>query len=345
MKNLIVGIAGTAKNTGKTTTMSFIMSEIKKNPALTLGLTSIGYDGEGFDNITGLPKPRIDVWPGNVVAIAESCNRFCSAGLEEIRRTDIATPLGKVVFSRVISPGKVVLAGANKGRDLRIVLELLRELVSLVIVDGAINRIAPMAEADCLILATGAARCTDIPQLASESSCIVDILSTPELAVRGKVELLGSVLGQAGLGAFMHKCVDADSINIQGVISLQYLQALVGLGREYGLKGKRLIFADPIKLLLAGEALFVRKVLRELSDGSGVDIGVAKTCKLLAMTVNPYYPKYRYGRADYQDAYVDGVELLERVGSAVNIPCYDVVRQGGQGIFGMIMDYWEITGL
>jgi hypothetical protein len=58
---LVVGIAGTAKNTGKTTTLSAIMGEARKEPALVLGLTSIGYDGEGFDNVTGLPKPRIDV--------------------------------------------------------------------------------------------------------------------------------------------------------------------------------------------------------------------------------------------------------------------------------------------
>jgi len=78
--------------------------------------------------------------------------------------------------------------------------------------------------------------------------------------------------------------------------------------------------------------------LRELSSGS-VEIGVDKTCKLLAMTVNPYYPKYRYSRADYQPAYVDSAGLLESVGGNIKIPCYDVVRQGGQVIFQMIMDY------
>jgi len=58
--SLIVGIAGTAKNTGKTTTTSAILDELY-NMEIPIGLTSIGYDGEEIDNITRLPKPRLFV--------------------------------------------------------------------------------------------------------------------------------------------------------------------------------------------------------------------------------------------------------------------------------------------
>ena len=344
VKSLAIGIAGTAKNTGKTTTMSIIMNEIKKNPEILLGLTSIGYDGEKFDNVTGLPKPRIEVWPGNIVAIAESCMKVCSAELEEIQRTDIATPLGKVIISRVAKAGKVLLAGPNNSRDLRIVLELLRGLANLTIVDGALNRIAPMVEVDGLILVTGAARFTEIPRLAEDTRCIVDILSTPVLAEQGKTEALGSILGQSGFDELLQKCAAADSINIQGVAGLQYLKELAAL-RGGELKGKRFIFNDPIKLLLAGEALQVHKVLYELSNNSGAGIGVAKACKLLAMTVNPYYPKYRYNRADYEEAYVDSAGLLACISASAGIPCYDVFRQGGKELYKIIIDYWNTMGL
>lgn len=319
------------------------MGEIKKNPGISLGLTSIGYDGEKFDNVTGLPKPRIEVRPGNIVAVAESCMKICSAGLEEIRRTDIATPLGKVVISRVTDAGKVLLSGPNNSRDLRIVLEFLAGLADLTIVDGALNRIAPMAEVDGLILVTGAARFTEMQRLAEDSRCIVDILGTPALAENGKTEAVGSIFDQAGFEVLLQKCAAADSINIQGVMALQYLEKLAGL-RGGELKGKRFIFNDPIKLLLAGEALSVQKVLCELSNNSGADIGVAKVCKLLAMTVNPYYPQYRYGRKDYEEAYVDAGALLDSVGAGAGVPCYDVVRQGGEGIFRMVMDHWKACG-
>ena len=85
MQTIIIGIAGTAKNTGKTTTTSFIMAEVKKNEKLNLGLTSIGYDGEDIDNVTGLPKPKIEVWPGVLVAVAEKCLKVSTAEVRSWR--------------------------------------------------------------------------------------------------------------------------------------------------------------------------------------------------------------------------------------------------------------------
>ena len=314
--------------------MSALIDEAKKVSGLTLGLTSIGYDGEDFDNVTGLPKPRINVWPGNIVAIAEQCKRFGSAILETIKETDIRTSMGKIVICRVIRAGKVVLSGANKSSELRLVLDLLNKAADLIFVDGALNRIAPMVEADCLILVTGAARHTEIPHLALESLCMVDILSTPELKERGRVETVGSIFNQAGYRSFVEKLFAVDSVRINGVIGEKFLKELNSLSGE--LAGKRLIFEDPIKLFLTGEAVAVRKALKELSFAS-VDIGVKKAVKLLAMTVNPYYPKYCQGRAGYEEAYIDAEKLLEGVGGSIKIPCYDVVRHGAQDIFKMIL--------
>ena len=112
----------------------------------------------------------------------------------------------------------------------------------------------------------------------------------------------------------------------------------MGNGSSGPLRGKRLIFDDPLKLLLAGEAAQMWGYLRELSDAS-VGIGVERAIKLLAMTVNPYYPKYRYRKTDYEEAYVDKDELLKTVGDSVKIPCYDVLKQGGAEIFQMIKDW------
>jgi hypothetical protein len=334
---LTVGIAGTAKNTGKTTTISYLMDEVKKDAGLTLGLTSIGYDGENFDNVTGLPKPRIDVWPGVVVAVAEKCLGSGGAGEEVIARTDVSTPLGRVVIGQVSSPGKQVLAGANNSRDLRTVLDAMRDKTDLVFVDGALSRIAPMAQVDCLILVTGAARTPEIHRIAAESGCIVDILSKPVLAEQGKTDTVASVLNQSGFADMIEKCSTADTIQIQGVVNLYYLEEMARIYSQSSVE-KRLIFADPLKLLLAGDAIRLWHALNALSAAS-VEIGVANACKLLAMTVNPYYPKYRYNKADYQVAYVDSGELLESVRDMVKIPCFDVVQQGGQEIFKTVSLY------
>jgi len=341
VSNLTVGIAGTAKNTGKTTTMSCLISEIRKSTGLTIGLTSIGYDGESFDNVTGLPKPRIDVEPGDIAAIAETCVRDGCAVLQEVKRTGISTALGEVVIYRVTAPGKVILAGANNRRDLSTVLQLLRDFTTIVIIDGALNRIVPMVEADCLIIATGAARTTDITLLAHESNCIVEILSIPEIAEVGNVITSESILSEVGFKSLMEKSIGADTIRINGVIGLQYLEELAGFFKKV-LYGKRLIFDDPIKLLIAGDAIRVHKVLCELNGVNSV-LGVAEKNKLLALTVNPYYPKYRYESADYQAAYVNSDELLQKISGSIEIPCFDLIKQGSQGLFSILKQ--EVPGM
>lgn len=350
---MIIGIAGTAKNTGKTTTLAAIMGGLKNDGTLAVGLTSIGYDGESFDNVTGLPKPQIDVWPGNIVATASQCvdqpyGKVTGAKLEIIKKTDIFTPLGMIIIYHVTQAGKVVLAGANKRSELRSVLDMLRDLTDIIIVDGALNRIVPMAEANCLILATGAARHRDIPQLAAESRCIVDILSAPVLQEHGNVQTSGAVLNEAGFNALQEKLFAADTVLVNGVITGQYLKKLASF--KYPVNGitangslnKHLIFENPMQLLLAGEIVQVRQDLQQLTSGT-IKTGVKKACKLLAMTVNPYYPKYRYNRGDYEAAYVDGDELLASVGSHVKIPCFDIMRHGGQAVFNIIKEaYYEL---
>ena len=61
----VIGIAGTAKNTGKTTTLVASIKFFAENQKMFI--TGIGYDGEDFDNLTGLPKPRVFVPEGRLL--------------------------------------------------------------------------------------------------------------------------------------------------------------------------------------------------------------------------------------------------------------------------------------
>ncbi|MGE5542148.1 MAG: hypothetical protein ACM3WT_03850, partial [Bacillota bacterium] len=80
-----VGVAGTAKNTGKTTTLMGAMRECQERGRL-VRLTSIGYDGEDVDNVTGLPKPRIYCDRGTMFATASECLKAGSAGVRLLGR-------------------------------------------------------------------------------------------------------------------------------------------------------------------------------------------------------------------------------------------------------------------
>ena len=65
----IISIIGLAKNVSKTTTLNHIIQVLKGDHKL--GLTSIGRDGEKYDAITNLPKPRIFVEEGTYLATAQ----------------------------------------------------------------------------------------------------------------------------------------------------------------------------------------------------------------------------------------------------------------------------------
>ena len=74
-----IGFAGTAKNTGKTSTALHVL-QLCHEHGLQVALTSIGYDGETMDNVTGLPKPRYWLEPGMLLATSERCLKAGTAG-------------------------------------------------------------------------------------------------------------------------------------------------------------------------------------------------------------------------------------------------------------------------
>jgi hypothetical protein len=113
---------------------------------------------------------------------------------------------------------------------------------------------------------------------------------------------------------------------VEGLMSGRFLTALA---REQ-LRGKRLLFDTPLKLLLAGEINHTFLAVGEIEKN--LEIGVQKPANVIAVTVNPYYPKYDYSSRDYEAAFVDKTALLEAVGTSVNLPCYDIVADGGSGL-------------
>jgi len=330
MRPFCLGIAGTAKNTGKTTTLSALLDEIKKDGNITLALTSIGYDGETIDNVTGLPKPRVEVWEGCITAIAERCIPHSSAQLKPLAATDIMTALGRIIIAEVVTSGKIVLAGPNSSGSLRKVLGIFGQIgITLAVVDGALSRVAPMSEADAIILATGAARNTDIDALALETKHIIDIFTTPTVEPTGTCVRIPSVLSDTGYELLLSSLETSDTVMINGICSDIYLTKLTK--QPLDLHGKKLIFPDPVKILISGSVNQIYASLNTLTT-SGAHFGVARSIKPLAVTINPFYPRLRYNSKGYDPAYVDRELLYKSISAHVNIPCFDVVQHGGNGL-------------
>lgn len=342
MRAVTIGVAGTAKNTGKTTTTAALMEGLRAG-GVRLGLTSIGYDGEKVDNVTGLPKPRLYMRAGDLVATAEKCLRAGSAAIRVRETTDITSPLGRVVLGEVTRDGLVVVAGPNKSNQLQQVICRLQAAGSMVtIVDGALNRMAPMIETDGFILATGASRQPDIELLVRETSGIDMLAHRPLVEVAVPEEYAGIIaaVDENGIWAPLitgNSLLDAASVHkLQEMVTdkVEYIwvpgvitQVCWGeLAHGKLPLGVALLVADSIKLLVAGNPDRICGYVSEI-EKKGVGVAVRKRLPLLAVTVNPFFPRYRYDVADYEPAYVDAETLLEKMREAVGVPVFDVARQ------------------
>jgi len=341
MKEVSVGVAGTAKNSGKTTTLVTLLGKLKKENIAAVGLTGIGYDGESFDNVTGLPKPRVDVYEGMIVAVTEKCVKYARAKIEPLLQTDIRTALGRIVIGKVTEAGKLVLAGPVKKSDLRKTLNFMRDCgAELVFVDGALGRVAPFAEVDGLILATGASRNSNISELALENEHLIKLLRRPVMAEKGVTTRIGSVLSEESFSAFLDSFAVADTIIVEGLLSGRFLGAITKNKELCGrLRGKRLLFDSSFKLLLAGKINETWDAIGEMERD--LEIGVLKPAHVVSVTVNPYYPKYRYTTRDYEAAYVDKAALRGAIGNSMSLPCYDVVAGGVNELYMDVLNYYN----
>jgi hypothetical protein len=247
---LSLGVLGTAKNTGKTTTLNALLKCLSKK---LLALTSIGFDGEDLDHITGLPKPKVFVEEGSFVVTSEEAAKHSTARLHLLRRFEIRTALGSICLYRVRGSGTVVLVGPYSSEDLLTIKEVLeKDMVEVFLIDGAINRIVPFQHSDFVILAVGASRSTNLDFLLSETRVIVKALRLP---IDGR-----------------------DRRIVEGLVSLEKLSSL---------RGEHILVESPMHILLTDELTKLEQLLNE------TDVAVMRKPELLCVTVNPCYPERR----------------------------------------------------
>ncbi|MDK2878383.1 MAG: hypothetical protein PWR06_1099 [Thermoanaerobacteraceae bacterium] len=351
----IIGTAGTAKNTGKTTTTSAILDELYRDNIL-VGLTSIGYDGEEVDNITGLPKPRLLLKKGSIVATAKKCLAAGSAGYEILESTDIMTPLGKIMVVKITEDGLVVIAGPNKSSELKYILNMLTQKwnCKFIIVDGALNRIAPMVETDGIILATGAAKNTNIEELVRETRAFYELFNLPEVSSEEKKILheqtkiclvkqdkdiiktleYGSLIDKKSADQIIQHIEEINTVYIPALLSENMLRELnQNIGSLW--QNKMLVVKDPIKIVAGGNPENIINEINTLLNFGG-KVKVLKKLPILAISVNPFYPLYRFEKNNYEAGFVNAEELFIKMKQAVPIPVVDVKRQGVNVLLSLI---------
>ena len=356
MLEMKLGIAGTAKNTGKTTTTAAIIGELRRR-SIPFYLTSIGYDGENIDNVTGLPKPKLRVEPGDVVATAEKCLKASTAVFSILQDTAVRTPLGRILVAKVEKAGLAVTAGPNKSAEVRQVAQILSRMgPGITLFDGALNRIAPMVETDGFILATGASRTPDIPRLAQETERIWRIANLPtvpralEIAelclcsvtlLSNQLQVLAqwpgaSLLSEADAALALEAAAGGGAyLYIPGIIGERAFAYLAGRAAELAAR-MFLVLADPIKLLAFANPVAHYDWIEQL-EKQGILTGVIKRVPLLAVTLNPFFPEFRFETSTYRPAFVDPIRLQVSVSEQIQVPVYNVVKQGIKGLVDTIL--------
>jgi hypothetical protein len=341
----IIGIVGTAKNTGKTTTLAALIAEAGRRH-VRIGVTGIGYDGEEIDTITGLPKPRLLLQSGTIAATSEQCLLTTSADYAVIKKTNTHTALGAVVIVEILRPGLMVLAGPNTKRLLRDLIAELEPLgLASLFVDGSLNRIAAMSAVDTMIVTTGASRATEISFLSEEARAICSLFegknnhrgmapATVELQNRSGAtvaKLPLRSLFDADDARMVVEAMTGSASNI-AVPNMVSLQALEYLSMRFGAMehaDRTIILGDPTIMLLAGEP---GATLRWLTAASahGLAVGYRHAIRVAAMTINPFYP-LQHEHA-FAPAYVDKHRLLTSVRNAVGVPVFNINDAGAPSL-------------
>lgn len=304
-----LALLGLAKNVGKTTTTMHLMATLLAAGLYRpqeLALTSLGLDGEAYDALTGLPKPRYRPQAGVLVLTAASLlARAEAAGARFQRLQPLAgrTALGPVWLARVLQTGEVVIAGPTLLRDLRQALALLPGMgVRLALVDGAIDRLGTAAPGltDACILCTGASAAPSVELVARRTAEIVRRFSVPQTMLtvpggRGRLSRVRGGTAEEYTGPrdltseaawLAQRLADGGACVLRAALTEELAGELQRHLASYRGRGNmELIVEDATKIFCQSATL------RHLAD-CGLQTRVITPMRLLAITINPATPAY-----------------------------------------------------
>ena len=268
---------------------------------VVLGLTSTGRDGKGQMSSALAETADISAGAGSAGHLNPKC-RHGNSKAGDTKHTGIYNPLGEIFIARVREAGSVEISGPERTEDLRTVIDKLQDYAQLVIVDGAIDRIAASAPAvtDAAVLATGAVIGRDVEKVVELTVHTAGVLTIPALDV-GEQGMKLLAQGKTGV------------INQQGQIKpLPLLTAIDAppeildyLSPEYNnlLIGGAL--SDPLAELLLQASWKIPGLSAVVEDGTKifvepqrwqrlrrrVSVSAARPINLIAVTVNPVDPR------------------------------------------------------
>lgn len=326
-----ISIIGMEKNVGKTTTLNYILGEAKGKH--TLGLTSIGRDGEEVDVVTSTEKPKIYVEKGSIIATAKEALFNCDITKEILDTTGIRTPMGEVIIVRALSDGYIDLAGPSLGKYIGNTCEKIMALgCDMVLVDGALSRktFASPSITEATILSTGASLNKSMNKVVEQTVHTVNMLKTKSLEdgiVRkiymeqlksSKVALINDeyeveVLNiqttmQSGKEIKNHVNEKTKYVLIKGVMSDSLIEEFIRDKNRF--KNITVVIEDGTKIFACAENIYKFNII-------GGNIRVVNHINLACITINPVSP---YGYEFNKDKFMDVLR------NKIDIPILNVLE-------------------
>ena len=299
-----VAVMGMTKNTGKTVSLNHLLAQAHAE-RLTVGLSSIGRDGEAHDQVYAIPKPPVRVRAGNLVATASDTLVRAKARIKLMDTTGVRSPMGEILLVKVTEAGEMEVAGASRSHDQHKVMALLRQCgADIILLDGALGRShhASPALADGVVLATGAAIGGGIADVLRKTHDRLAILGIPA-APQDWLERTQAIWTQGGVGAWnrhgeglLHERIatinaaenllardlnDADTVAVSGAVGKRLWQALLHLAQDT--PGLNLIVTDGTKLFIEATDLAAFERL-------GGQVMAQRAIRMLGITLNPFSP-------------------------------------------------------
>ena len=304
-KYKIVSVVGMAKNSGKTVTVNELIGEAAKDN-LSLGITSIGRDGEKQDIVTFTEKPLIYINEGSLIATVEKIFEVCEANLEILEITDYTTSLGRVLIARALSPGYVQIAGPCTNKEIKGVLEkMLNYGADIAIVDGALDRLSSASPSitEATILATGAVLSRDMNKVIERTAHQTNLFTiegvgdsrVKDIAQKALKDKEISIIDNGysirkldiktalGCGREIARSLTQDSryVIISGSLVTRTLRDIISSTK---------LFKDITFVLKDATRVFIGYKDWQYFQKTGIKLNVLEKINLLAVTINPYSP-------------------------------------------------------
>lgn len=217
-------VVGTGRDVGKTTTLRAIYAAARER-GMSIGLGSVGRDGDGAVRDGARRKPSLRLLPGTFFVTARGALPRTPA-VEILGLTQLQSAAGALLYARVAASAMYELAGPPTASGVREIVARLSSWSEFVLVDGAVDRIAALAGLDGAIVAACGASTSNTMQEA--------------------VDEIAALVARLRVAAFDPH---APALHVEGALTAARAAALLAAGES-----RQIVVRDPTQIALNGKA-------------------------------------------------------------------------------------------